>query len=108
MPQRTASAAAVTLAQRTDALAHAPSAALSHIAQLWHAAGRWGVQSLADRAMHDLYTNVRSLISALPRLRLFAAFCGCPVATGQQHLAADADLKDDGTCFTGGYIVDTV
>ncbi|KAJ1460703.1 hypothetical protein M885DRAFT_333372 [Pelagophyceae sp. CCMP2097] len=37
---------------------------------------RYGVPSLAERALHDLYFNARHFATALPRARLFCVFSG--------------------------------
>jgi hypothetical protein len=61
-------------------------------------AARWGTPVLAERALHDLFSNVRSLAPALPRLRLFAALAGCLPPPRSPHLAGDVELRDDGEC----------
>ena len=38
---------------------------------------RVGIASLAERELHDLYFNARSLAGVLPRLRTFCLFSGC-------------------------------
>jgi hypothetical protein len=54
---------------------------------------RWGTPCLAERALHDLYSNCRNLSAALPRLRLFGAMSGCLPGPG---MTGDSELRDDG------------
>lgn len=42
-----------------------------------HLLRQWGAPELAERAVHDLYFNVRSLAPSLSRVRLFGCFSGC-------------------------------
>ena len=67
----------------------------------------WGVATLADRAVHDLFFNVRNMIGASKRCKLFAAFLGIHADESQSILASkdstrlfsDPDLKSAALSF---------
>ena len=64
---------------------------------------RFGVPSLAERALHDLYFNCRLVCGVLPRVRLFCIFSGFKALPVQSQLgkreknpsAAMANLRTD-------------
>lgn len=43
---------------------------------------QWGTPTLAERAAHDFFFNLRAFAPALSRLRLFAIFAGCLPSQG--------------------------
>lgn len=57
---------------------------------------QWGTPELTERAVHDLFFNVRSLGPALSRLRLFGAFSGYMPPEGSGPAYDDAaEFHDD-------------
>lgn len=67
----------------------------------------WGCATLADRAVHDLFFNVRNMIGTSKRCLLFAAFCGIhgedTAAFGAKstcmRLLSDAETRDAALSF---------
>ena len=62
---------------------------------------RWGVPSLVERALHDLFFNVRLLGPHLPRVALFGNLLGLNIQPHKPGAVAD-DGEGDGASGEGG------
>lgn len=61
-----------------------------------HLLRQWGTPELAERAVQDLYFNVRSLAPSLSRLRLFGAFSGCLIREDSgPSFEDDVEMQDE-------------
>ena len=62
---------------------------------------RWGCISLAERDLHDLYLNVRSVAPRVARCRMFAAFTRCSLrgSASQRALCEDFGLDVESLHF---------